>query len=152
MIRTTCALAMLAATPAFAQSAPLPAAARLDHVAVWAADQQKSVDFYTGLFGLKEIPSPFPPGGPRWFLFANGIELHIQPGRTEPLSLPRRVHMALSVDLDRAIAWLDARKMPWGNIQGTPNTIQRGRRDGVRQIFLQDPDGHWIELNDAGAR
>ena len=23
------------------------------------------------------------------------------------------------------------------------------RSDGVRQIFIQDPDGYWIEVNDA---
>jgi lactoylglutathione lyase len=25
------------------------------------------------------------------------------------------------------------------------------RADGVRQIYFQDPDGHWIEINDADA-
>ena len=23
------------------------------------------------------------------------------------------------------------------------------RADGVRQVYFQDPDGHWIEINDA---
>ena len=25
------------------------------------------------------------------------------------------------------------------------------RADGIRQIYFQDPDGHWIEINDANA-
>lgn len=145
------AAASLGIAPAAAQDAPAAgAAARLDHVAIWAADQQRSVDFYKAVFGLKEIHAPFPPGGPRWFLFANGVELHIQPGRTEGIAIPRRVHMAIAVaSLDPVIAYLDAHKMPWSDIGGTAHTISRGRSDGVLQIFFQDPDGYWIELNDA---
>ena len=135
---------------AAAQEAAAGAAARLDHVAIWAADQQKSVDFYKALFGLQEIPAPFAAGGPRWFLFSNGVELHIQPGRNEIFALPKRVHMAIAVaSLDPVIAYLDARKMPWGDIDGSVRTISRGRKDGVLQIFFQDPDGYWIELNNA---
>jgi lactoylglutathione lyase len=25
------------------------------------------------------------------------------------------------------------------------------RPDGIRQIYFQDPDGHWLEINDANA-
>ena len=25
----------------------------------------------------------------------------------------------------------------------------RQRADGIRQVYFQDPDGHWIEINDA---
>jgi lactoylglutathione lyase len=24
------------------------------------------------------------------------------------------------------------------------------RPDGITQIYFQDPDGHWVEINDAG--
>lgn len=136
------------APPALAQDTPQPAA-QLDHVAIWVADQQKSIDFYRALFGLEEIPAPFPPGGPRWLRFAGGIELHIQPGRTGKLDQPRRVHMAIAVHgLDLILAQLKARGQGWTNIEGTPGAINTSRTDGVRQIFTQDPDGYWIEIND----
>jgi lactoylglutathione lyase len=139
---------LLASPPAFAQDKPA-AVARLDHVAIWVADQQKSVDFYHALFGLNEIPAPFPFGGPRWMRFGNGVELHIQPGRDAPVAQPRRVHMAIAVaSLDPILAQLKARGQGWSDIAGTPGAINTMRTDGIRQIFLQDPDGYWIEVND----
>jgi lactoylglutathione lyase len=140
---------LLFAPAALAQDAAAPVA-RLDHVAIWSADLQKSIDFYHAVFGLTEFPSPFPPGGPRWMHLANGVELHIQPGRVEPVNQPRRVHMAIALaSLDPVMAWLKAHGQNWTNIEGTPGAINATRTDGIRQIFLQDPDGYWIEVNDA---
>lgn len=140
---------LLSSAPALAQERP-PAVARLDHVAIFVADQQKSIDFYRDLFGLGEIPAPFPTGGPRWMRFANGIELHVQPGRTAPVEQHRRVHMAIAVaDLDSIMAKLKTRGQGWSDVAGTPGAVQTLRTDGIRQIFFQDPDGYWIEVNDA---
>ncbi|MES2441704.1 MAG: VOC family protein [Pseudomonadota bacterium] len=144
------ALAMpiaIAAMPAAAQEAP--PAVTLDHVALFVADPQKSIDFYAGLFGLKEIRSPFPPGGPRWMAFGNGLELHLQPGRKDPIALPRRVHFAVNVpNLDPVIAWLRAHDIVWVDSADRPGMVSRTRTDGVQQIFFQDPDGYWVEVND----
>jgi lactoylglutathione lyase len=141
-------LLLAPAPPAGAQDTPA-SVARLDHVAIWVADQKKSVEFYRDLFGLGEIPAPFPPGGPRWMRFANGIELHIQPGRNAPVEQHRRVHMAIAVaSLDPITAKLKARGQGWSDVAGTPGAIQTVRTDGIRQIFFQDPDGYWIEVND----
>jgi lactoylglutathione lyase len=141
-------LAPLAATPALAQQAT-PVSVQLDHVALHVADTQRSVDFYGGLFGLKEIPSPFPPGGPRWMVFGNGIELHLQPGRVGPIGTPRQVHFAVTVpDLAPIIAWLKAHNVGWVDSADRAGLISHTRTDGVQQIFFQDPDGYWIEVND----
>jgi lactoylglutathione lyase len=143
------ALCLPLASPALAQDKP-EAIARLDHVAIWVADQQKSIDFYREMFGLGEIPAPFPPGGPRWMRLANGVELHIQPGRDAPVAQPRRVHMAIAVaSLDPILAKLKARGQGWSDVAGKPGAVQNMRTDGIRQIFLQDPDGYWIEVNNA---
>ncbi|WP_404336084.1 VOC family protein [Sphingomonas sp. MMS12-HWE2-04] len=143
------AVSLLLAPPLFAQNMPA-AVARLDHVAIWVVDQRKSIDFYRAMFGLHEIPAPFPAGGPRWMQLANGVELHIQPGRDAAVMQPRRVHMAIAVaSLDPILAQLKARGQGWSDIAGTPGAIQTMRTDGIRQIFLQDPDGYWIEVNDA---
>ena len=144
-------LAALGGGPACAQQAPA-AGVRLDHVAIYVADQPKSVAFYQALFGLEEIPSPFPPGGPRWLKFAGGLELHIQPGRTAPIDPPRQIHFAVTVpSLDPVLAWLRAHGVVWVDSANRPGQIARSRRDGVQQIFFQDPDGYWIEVNDVKA-
>jgi lactoylglutathione lyase len=81
---------------------------------------------------------------------ANSVELHIQPGRDAPVTQPRRVHMAIAVaSLDPILASLKRRGQGWSDILGTPGAINTSRTDGVRQIFIQDPDGYWIEVNDA---
>jgi lactoylglutathione lyase len=41
------------------------------------------------------------------------------------------------------IAWED-----WPGGKGTITT----RPDGVKQIYFQDPDGYWIEVNDDAGR
>lgn len=148
LLATSAMLTSLSAVPAFAQEKSA-ATVRLDHVAIHVSDQPKSVAFYQELFALAEIPSPFPPGGPRWLKFANGVELHIQPGRTAAHSPPRQIHFAVTVpSLDPVIAWLRAHNVVWVDSADRPGQIARSRRDGVQQIFFQDPDGYWIEVND----
>jgi lactoylglutathione lyase len=132
-----------------AAAAQDPPAVLLDHVALHVADTQKSIDFYSAVFGMKEIPTPFPPGGPRWLAFANGLELHLQPGRTAPVTAHWRVHFAITVpDLDPVLSELRARNITWFDNAQRPGLISRTRTDGVQQIFFQDPDGYWIEVND----
>lgn len=153
LIRTVAALlasaTLVTASQAGADAGQKPASS-FNHIGISVADQAKSIAFYQALFGFPEIKSPFPPGGPRWLAIGGGMELHIQAGRTAPIVLPRTAHMAFAVpSLDPLIAYLDAHAMPWMDIKGTPSTINRSRQDGVLQIFFQDPDGYWIEVNDA---
>jgi len=41
-------------------------------------------------------------------------------------------------------------KIAYSDWQGKPNTIN-ARADGIKQIYLQDPDGYWIEVNNDAA-
>lgn len=144
-------LAGLVSANAGMQAAPNAATAipAFDHVAISVADQQKSVDFYRGAFGLSEIPAPFPPGGPRWLVLADGISLHIQLAREKPVPPPRAVHFAVAVrDLAPVIAFLDRSGTNWTDSVGRARQIQATRTDKVRQIYFPDPDGYWVEVND----
>jgi catechol 2,3-dioxygenase-like lactoylglutathione lyase family enzyme len=44
---------------------------------------------------------------------------------------------------------LRERGIAWSDFAGSPGAVSSGRSDGVRQIFLRDPDGYWVEVNDA---
>ena len=44
-------------------------------------------------------------------------------------------------------ASLDAKHIIWASMEGKHEPAVRF--DGVKQIFIQDPDGYWIEINDA---
>lgn len=131
------------------------AQATMNHVAINVTDQARSVAYYEEAFGLSEIPAPLnaAPGHPRWMRLGNGVELHIQAIKVPFTPPPRIIHFALTVkDLDRVIAFLKRTNRTWTDYAGKVGEINRTRTDGVRQIFTQDPDGYWIEVNDAADR
>lgn len=136
-------LLVLAAAPQAAVGSP----AQAEHVAIQAADIDRSATFYHEAFGLRIIPTPLK--NRRWLDLGNGMALHILDGRTAPKPSNRNEHLALHVDdLATVTAWLDKRRLAWTNLAGNPHTMQV-RFDGVRQIYVQDPDGYWLEIGDS---
>ena len=141
------ALLLALASPVAAE-APPEQPARMDHVALQVADLARSVAFYQRIFGFAEIEAPVE--GPRWLSVGGALALHLLPGRTEPVRDNRYVHLAFTVqDFDAMVGRLVADKVAFGDFAGNPGAINRVRGDGVRQVFLRDPDGYWIEVNDA---
>jgi lactoylglutathione lyase len=149
-----CSLAVLVAGAGLVPS-PVIAQATMNHVAINVTDQARSVAYYEEGFGLTEIPAPLnaAPGHPRWMRLGNGVELHIQAIKVPFTPPPRIIHFALTVkDLDPVIAFLKRTNRVWTDYAGKVGEIKRTRTDGVRQIFTQDPDGYWVEVNDAAGR
>ena len=147
----------LAALVSMAGLVPVAAMAQatMNHVAINVTDQARSVAYYKEAFGLSEIPAALDaaPGGPRWLRLGNGVELHIQAIKVPFTPPPCIIHFALTVrDLDPVIAYLKKTGRTWTDYAGKVGEIKRTRTDGVRQIFTQDPDGYWIEVNDAADR
>ena len=137
------ALLLMAMMPQSESQVP----AKAEHVAIQAADLDRSATFYREAFGLRMIPTPLK--NRRWLDLGNGMALHILDGRTAPKPSNRNEHLALHVDdLARVTAWLDRHKLVWTNLAGDPSTMQT-RFDGVRQIYVQDPDGYWLEVGDS---
>src|SRR6185295_3636761 len=61
----------------------------IDHVALHVSDLDASVAFYSGLFGLQEIPAA--AKGRRWLSLGKGVALHLLGGRTQPVADVRSV-------------------------------------------------------------
>jgi len=134
-------------TLAAAQQTEVPAPAQAEHVAIQATDIDRSAAFYHEAFGLRIIPTPLK--NRRWLDLGNGMALHILDGRVAPKPSNRNEHLALHVnDLATVTAWLDRHKLVWTDLAGTAGTMQN-RFDGVRQIYVQDPDGYWLEIGDS---
>ena len=56
--------------------------------------------------------------------------------------------MALTIlDLDKYITYLEMHKVEYYNWPGDRMQVST-RPDKVRQIYIKDPDGYWIEIND----
>ena len=118
-----------------------------DHLAVSVEDVERSADFYRTVVGLQEIANRTEIDGIRWFSLGEGKELHLTSALKEPVTLNKVVHFALTTsDFDSFIESLRQANVGFSNWAGEANTITT-RADGVRQVFLQDPDGNWIEVN-----
>ncbi|RZK19763.1 MAG: VOC family protein [Hymenobacter sp.] len=133
---------MTAVKPAAAQ----PTTA-LNHLALYVVDLQKSSDFYQNVLQLPEIPEPFKDGKHVWFRIGPHSQLHvIQGNKTQDHDI--NTHLAFSVpDLAKLRAHLDKLGVRYGNWKGEPGKTTP-RPDGVQQIYLQDPDNFWLEVND----
>lgn len=129
--------------PSHAQTGPVAVA---DHVALNAADADASAAFYKRTFKMKDLPTRLPRT--RWLDMGQGMTLHIIGGRTTAVSPNRIVHFALRTDdLTKSIAYFDSNGIAWSDFTGKPRTVQT-RFDGVRQVFIQDPDGYRVEVSD----
>jgi len=122
--------------------------ARVDHLALQVADMDAGAAFYQDVFGFQPTPG-LPPGARARWLDLGEFQLHLISGRDAAVQTPKAVHFAIAVeDLDAVAARLSARGHVWGDFAGQAGVVSTGRSDGVRQIFVQDPDGYWIEVND----
>lgn len=136
------ALALAAPRPALAQG---PAV--LNHVALYVVDLQKSADFYKKALLLPELPEPFKDGKHVWLRIGPHSQLHIIQGN-KAQEHDINTHLAFSVkDLPKFMAHLDKLGVRYGSWKSEPGKTTP-RPDGVQQIYLQDPDGFWLEVND----
>lgn len=118
-----------------------------DHLALSVKDVDRSAEFYKTVLNLKEITNRTEIPGIRWFSFGEGKELHLISIISEEVSLNKAVHLALTTpNFDEFVKMLEKLNIQYTNWPGTPNTVNM-RTDGIKQIYFQDPDGYWIEVN-----
>jgi lactoylglutathione lyase len=122
---------------------------RINHIAFYVRDLKVSSDFYLNTLGLEMIPEPFRDGRHAWFLIGPKTHLHIISGATETLPKIKNAHLCFTVpSVDAFVARLVKAQIPYENLLGQKSAITL-RPDGVKQIYFQDPDGYWLEINDA---
>jgi catechol 2,3-dioxygenase-like lactoylglutathione lyase family enzyme len=118
-----------------------------NHLALSVKDVARSAEFYATVLKLPEIVNRTKIEGIRWFALANGKELHLISIIKKKFIINKAIHMGLSTNnFDAFIQRLVALKIPYSDWPGKPNTVNI-RTDGVKQIFFQDPDGYWVEVN-----
>lgn len=122
---------------------------RINHIAFYVRDLKVTTDFYLNTIGLEQIPEPFKDGRHSWFLIGPKTHLHIISGATETLPKIKNAHLCFTVpSVDAFVARLVKAKITYENLLGQKGAITL-RPDGVKQIYFQDPDGYWLEINDA---
>jgi catechol 2,3-dioxygenase-like lactoylglutathione lyase family enzyme len=127
-----------------------------NHLAISVKDLNRSAEFYGTILNLTEISKQTQSNsGVRWFSLGEGKELHLisyQYYKGDTVVTNKAVHLALTTNnFDALTKMLDNKNVFYGDWQGTPGKINI-RSDGVKQIFFQDPDGYWIEINSVGQK
>ncbi len=118
-----------------------------DHFALEVQDLKKVGDYYSEVLLLEEIPHPSEPMGFRWFRIHGNTQLHLIGKDTVPVENRKSEHLCLSVsDLEAFIRHLEKSNVPYWDWPGKPGAVTL-RADGVRQIYLKDPESNWIEIN-----
>ena len=121
----------------------------LDHVTLVVKDLDQSQKFYVEGLGMRDVPRPGFTFPGLWFQ-AGPTQIHLigehaggSPAGNplpEQFRTPRSHHFAFLVD-DVEAAYVRAQELGL-KIVSPPKT----RPDGFVQVFLNDPDGHVVEL------
>jgi lactoylglutathione lyase len=126
----------------------MPVAFKLDHISLLVRSLAVSTEFYTGVLGLQQIENGTRQPNIRWFGFDGHDALHVTEADFGDTRLRKPTHFALCVtNFDAVVADFRSRGVAFFDWPGTEDNVT-ARPDGFRQIYLQDPDGYWIEIND----
>ncbi len=116
-----------------------------NHVGLAVKDLKESARFYKDIIGLSYLDVPESLAAiRRWFRIAPGQELHLLLGRKDPVTNNDKnsAHFSLTIpanSADTIEAFLKEKEVPYH---------RQKRFDGAFQIYVTDPDGYVIELNE----
>lgn len=122
-----------------------------DHSTILVKNIDTSADFYKEILFLKELKTPWPDDTSiRFFETGDRQQLHIaQTDAFGDVKVNKVLHIAFAVqNFDEYLKYLDEKSIDYTNFNEESKQTQM-RPDGVRQIYFKDPDGYWIEINDA---
>ena len=122
-----------------------------EHSTIQVKDIDASVEFYKTILQFEELDTPWPENPTIKFLnIGNNQQLHIaEVNYYGTVKTNRVLHLAFTTkDLEGYAKFLSEKGIEYFNFNEEVNKFQK-RPDGVRQIYFKDPDGYWIEINDA---
>jgi lactoylglutathione lyase len=112
----------------------------LNHVAIHVADVERSCAFYRVVLRLEMLPRPAFDFPGAWFRLGVIQELHLIGRRIETVP-PVNTNNHFALRVDDIAAW--EKHLQQAGAELRP---MKQRPDGASQLFLRDPDGHFIEL------
>ncbi|MFB9053815.1 VOC family protein [Formosa undariae] len=124
------------------------AAFSFNHIALSVKDVNTSIAFYQKVLQLDEIKNTASDSKTRWLSLNEGKQLHLIPRPDSEIKTNKAVHFALTTsDMNSFVKYLKELNIDYSDWRDTPNKDYI-RKDGIRQVYFQDPDGYWIEIND----
>jgi lactoylglutathione lyase len=119
----------------------------VNHLALSVTDVNRAAEFYIKVMKLPEITNRSKIEGIRWLSLGDGRELHLISVVKEKVTINKALHLGLSTNnFDGFVKRLAIMKIQYSDWPGKSNIVNI-RADGIKQIFFQDPDGYWIEVN-----
>lgn len=148
----------------------------INHLALVCSDMQRTVDFYSGVLGLRLVKTlELPDGGGQHFFFDLGGDNHLaffwfpgapapapgiaaaadMPGKGEMTSaIGSMNHVAFTVPADKFFEYRDKLKEKGVRVgyilnhDDSPEGVAKEMHDGVfvRSLYFQDPDGILLEF------
>jgi len=126
----------------------MAASLRINHLSIMVRDLRRSADFYRQVLRLPEIECKVGKLNIRWFGIGDGQSIHLIEGDFGATYVTMSTHLCIAVtDLDGTVAHIAATGTRYSDLARNEGSIHV-RRDGVRSIYLQDPDGYWLEISD----
>lgn len=119
-----------------------------NHIALSVQDVDESIAFYQKVLQLHEIKNTASNSKTRWLSLGEDKQLHLIPRPQADIKINKAVHFALTTpNFDDFVAYLKELQIDYSDWKDTPNK-NYVRKDGIRQVYFQDPNGYWIEIND----
>ncbi|MDQ0320532.1 catechol 2,3-dioxygenase-like lactoylglutathione lyase family enzyme [Pararhizobium capsulatum DSM 1112] len=119
----------------------------LDHFALLVRDVERSTAFYRNVMGFSPIERSG-SAGVQWLEIGGGDAIHLIQGDFGATHVTKDTHVAVSTaDFDAFVRHLNEIGVEFTDWPGNPGQIGV-HRNGFQQIYVQDPDGYWIEIND----
>lgn len=119
-----------------------------NHIALSVKNVNESIEFYQKVLQLEEIKNTASDSETRWLSLTEGKQLHLIPRPNSEIKINKAVHFALATsDVNAFVKHLEKLKIDYSNWRDTPNKDYT-RKDGIKQVYFQDPNGYWIEIND----
>ncbi len=121
---------------------------RLNHVSLLVRSLESSARFYQEVLVLPEIECGARKPHIRWFGLGPGQSIHLIEGEAGYTLPTMSSHFCISSrDFEGTLRHFQDKVAQYCNLTGEPGQEHR-RADGVRSVYLQDPDGYWIEVNE----
>lgn len=119
----------------------------INHIALSVKNVDKSILFYQKLFDLNEIENTASNSKTRWLSLGDGKQLHLIPRPDASISTNKAVHFALTTsEFENFVLRLKKLNIEYSDWLGTA-LKDYIRKDGIQQVYFQDPDAYWIEVN-----
>ena len=119
---------------------------KTDHVAYEVRDLNKVGDFFINIFKFDEIEIDNP--SLRWFDVGDGFEIHLGENKEANHKKIKANHFAVTVNnLAIFMESLKSNAIYFESWYGNELQYNIRPHDNALQIYLTDPEGNWIEVN-----